>query len=139
MSPQYIKQIGLGLAAQNECAEIKLRAERKMGGMLREMPKLHGARPPDTGSHDVTPLSDLGISKMQSHRLQLIDFLPGENFEEYIRYMVENDNELTSAKTISRIGIKESVVLYLGLHGDTTKKASYYQNLLCLRQAFLNA
>ena len=43
-----------------------LDAERKAGGMLAKMEKQHGARPADTGSHDVTPLtlSDLDTTKM---------------------------------------------------------------------------
>ncbi len=40
------------------------------GRFLLEMPKQHGARPPDAGLHDATPLKDLGIKKNQSVRLQ---------------------------------------------------------------------
>lgn len=32
----YAKQAGMGLEMQNECAEIKLRAERRAGEMLAE-------------------------------------------------------------------------------------------------------
>ena len=52
-------------------AEIKLRAERSAGEMLAGMEKQHGARP-TTGFHDVRPLSDLGISKLQSQRWQAV-------------------------------------------------------------------
>ncbi len=37
----YVKQAGLGLHAQNECAEIKIRAEIKTVRLLRA--KLHDA------------------------------------------------------------------------------------------------
>jgi len=56
---------------KNECDEIKIRAERKGGEMLRGMELNKGAATP---SHDVTPLptlSDLGIARMQSSRWQL--------------------------------------------------------------------
>lgn len=54
-------------------AEQKLRAEREAGRMLASMPKLHGARTPDAGSHDATPsLDDLGINKSQSSRWQRV-------------------------------------------------------------------
>ncbi len=52
-------------------AEIKLRAERRAGEILAGMEKQHGARL-TTGFHDVRTLSDLGISKLQSHRWQAV-------------------------------------------------------------------
>ena len=45
---------------------VVLMAERRLGEMLADVPKHNG----DPRSHDVTRLSDLGISKMQSHRWQ---------------------------------------------------------------------
>jgi len=58
---------------QNYCAEIKIRAERKVGEMLREMEVKPGN--PQL-SHDVTieppRLADFGISRMQSFRCQSI-------------------------------------------------------------------
>lgn len=38
----YAKQVGESLEVQNDICEIKLRAERKMGEMLKEMPKNKG-------------------------------------------------------------------------------------------------
>jgi len=62
---------------RNKAASLKVRAERKGGELLAKMPKKHGARPADTGSHDVTPqLSDIGIGKMQSSRWQMIATVP---------------------------------------------------------------
>ncbi len=68
---QYIRQQGASLEMQNHCAEIKIRAERKAGEMLGE--QVSSGNP--QLSHDVTiapapTLSDLGISKIQSHRWQ---------------------------------------------------------------------
>ncbi len=59
----------------NRCAEIKLRAERRAGEILAGMEKQHGARL-TTGFHDVRTLSDLGISKLQSHRWQAVAGVP---------------------------------------------------------------
>ena len=44
-------------------AEYKIWAERWLGRELARMPKQHGARPTDTGSHDATPLGleELGV------------------------------------------------------------------------------
>ena len=63
---------------QNQCAEIKIRAERKGGEMLRDMPKKHGARPSDAGFHRGSPsLDEVGIEYKQSHRWQHIEGVGG--------------------------------------------------------------
>jgi hypothetical protein len=58
---------------QNWCAKIKIRAERRIGELLREIDKHPGAA---TRLHDETALppklEDLGIDKTQSHRYQTI-------------------------------------------------------------------
>jgi len=61
---QYIRQQKGSFEMQNQAAEIKLRAERRAGEMLREQEWHKGAATP---SHDVTPLpkhEDLGITWM---------------------------------------------------------------------------
>ena len=81
----YAKAAKLGLENQNEAAEIKIRAERKAGEMLAQMPKAVGT---DYGgkqyadsnimlpSNPPPTLSDLGIEKMQSSRWQMVASLP---------------------------------------------------------------
>ena len=105
----YAKQIGEGLTAQNRLAEIKIRAERHMGEMLAEAPKQHGSRPPDTGFHDGTPqtLSDIGVSKKQSHRWQTMAELPEERFEQHIAEIEQKSDELTSIGVL-RLARKEN-------------------------------
>jgi len=73
----------LGLEAQNECAEIKIRAERKGGEMLREMELNKGGRPNENPLHDERglTLADMGIEYTQSHRWQLIAGIPDNDFE----------------------------------------------------------
>ena len=92
----YAKQAGETLEDQNRLAEIKIRAERRAGEILKEMPKQHGARPSDAGLHDVTPLSDIGISKVQSHRWQQEAAVPEERFSQYVQETVGQGDELTS-------------------------------------------
>ncbi|MBA7587617.1 hypothetical protein ES708_29648 [subsurface metagenome] len=58
---------------QNQCAKIKIRAERKAGGILKEEIKLGG----NPMLHDVT-LKDLSIERIQSHRWQNIASIPEE-------------------------------------------------------------
>jgi hypothetical protein len=57
----------IGFEAQNDAAEIVLRAERMIGNMLAESVEHGGDRKSESRSRDVT-LTDHGITKMQSHR-----------------------------------------------------------------------
>lgn len=68
----YVRAAGESLQVQNAAADIKLRAERKIGEMLSPMEKNKGGRPSETGD-TMSPvlLDDLGISKNQSSRWQL--------------------------------------------------------------------
>ena len=79
--------------------EIKVRAERKAGQMLSEMPKLAGARGvgKKVESHDVTPLSELGISKNQSSRWQKLAAVSDEQFEQAVTAAKEVAGEVTTA------------------------------------------
>ena len=73
--------MGESLEMQNQCAEIKLRAERRGGEILKNMPKEPGKRTDLTSSHDATKLQEAGINKSQSSRWQQIAELPEEDFE----------------------------------------------------------
>lgn len=94
----YAKQAGEGLIMQNQCAEMKIRAERRGGELLGEQEKHKGAATP---SHDkralfLPKLKDLGIDHNQSHRWQQIASVPEEKFEEHIVVTKEQGKELTS-------------------------------------------
>jgi len=105
----YAKAAKLGLENQNEAAEIKIRAERKAGQLLAQMPKNEGERGKIqehlTGSNimlspaDDTPtLKEMGIEPMQSSRWQMIADLSEEQFEEHIAEIKADDKkELTSS------------------------------------------
>ena len=101
----YVKQQGAGLEMQNQCAEIKLRAERRAGELLAETPLNEGTRlggntmlPPDESPR----LADLGVSRMQSHRWQRIAKLPEPEFEDFIDTTKSAGHELTSVGMAAR-------------------------------------
>jgi hypothetical protein len=87
----YAKQ-AKNVEAERQACEIRLRAERKVGQLLKEREKAKGAAQAGTNrgttqSHGVTAsspqtLSDLGISKPQSSRWQKLAEIPEEVFEE---------------------------------------------------------
>lgn len=103
---QYARQAGESLENQNMIAEIKLRAERRAGELLREMPKNEGGRPTEKTSNTVLPvldsptLDDLGITKIQSSRFQAIAAIPEPVFEAQILETKAANLELTSASML---------------------------------------
>ena len=76
----YMKQAGESLQMQNQCAEIKVRAERKAGELLKVTEKARGGQPYQSTGRILKPveptLSDIGISKSQSSRWQAIADIP---------------------------------------------------------------
>jgi hypothetical protein len=78
--------------AELRACEIRLRAERKAGLLLRVMVKAKGAAEPgtqrgSTRSPDVTAstLADLGVSKDQSAKWQRLADVPDDQFEAALR------------------------------------------------------
>ena len=96
----HAKKVGAELELQNRCAEVKIRSERKGGGMLIGMTE-RGERRYRGGdhakSHDVTLLADLGIEKMQASRWMLFARMDEAEFEAELAACIEAGNELTSA------------------------------------------
>jgi N6-adenosine-specific RNA methylase IME4 len=89
----YAKTANAGFEAQQECAELKLRAERKAGELLATTPLHNG----DPRSQDATRLDDLGINKSQSSRWQRLASLSDFEFEGYIGNAWAARRELTTA------------------------------------------
>lgn len=103
---QLAKSIGAGQDAQNRCAEIKLRAERRMGHELIAM-EIQPGRPKTSQSVTINPtLDELGVSRIQSSRWQQIAELPERTFERIIADAKENGDELTEASLL-RAAAKE--------------------------------
>jgi hypothetical protein len=77
-------QQAMNLDAERKAIEIRLRAERRLGQMLKEREKAKGNQYTPARSHDATEhtkLSDLGISKTQRSRWQQMAEMPDELFE----------------------------------------------------------
>ena len=88
----YAKQAGETLEDQNRLAEIKIRAERRAGELLKETVGHSGGSP----SHHVRDLPD-GVSPKQSSRWQAEASVPEERFAQYVQETVGQGDELTSA------------------------------------------
>ena len=93
---QYAKSADLGFKAQNQAAEVKLRAERRAGEILAAL-DLRGGDRKSSCKVDGVSLVDLGISTQQSARWQRESAVPEEAFEQYLNGAVRQGRELTSA------------------------------------------
>ena len=82
--------------------EIKVRAERRAGEMMRDMEKNTGNKGQFTGSTIVVPpapptLAEMGISKNESSRWQKLAAVSDEKFEEAVAAAKEVAGEVTTA------------------------------------------
>lgn len=98
----YYQQRGASLEIQNDAAEVRLRAERRLGELLKVMPKNAGGRPSKTGSkkQQVSPLREIGITRKQSMTWQQIAEIDEEDFEERIATARGNGIELTTTRVL---------------------------------------
>lgn len=99
----YYRQQKDGLDAQNNAAELKIRAERRLGELLAEMEKNPGTRL--LGGHTMLPpetptLAELGIAKMQSHRWQKLSSVPEPVLDQRIEEIKTAGAELTSVEML---------------------------------------
>jgi N6-adenosine-specific RNA methylase IME4 len=93
----YARRAKLGMVAQNRCAEIRLRAERKLGQLLTTTPRLHGRAKSVPDENTLPSLSDLGVpDRKLSHRAQRIAAVPTADFESYLKTAHEQEWEITT-------------------------------------------
>lgn len=102
----YLKQTGESLVMQNQCAEIKLRAERRGGELFKEIPREAGG----AGRHKAnsgqlgpswteleTAEKESGVGTTTRKRWEAIADIPEEKFEEHITSAKANEKELTES------------------------------------------
>jgi hypothetical protein len=91
----YMKVHAEGMHAQNAAAELKLRAERRLGELLADtvVPRGNHAQGVN-GSSSSLPES---VSKGQSHRWQQLARIPAATFEQHVSTTLASDKELTTA------------------------------------------
>jgi len=92
---QYVKAHQLGQTAQNEAADIKLRAERRAGELLKQTDRNKGAAV-KRGDIVSPRLSEIGVTKKQSERWQVEAEVPEPEFERYVAETKAAGEELTS-------------------------------------------
>ncbi|PIR05506.1 hypothetical protein COV56_02710 [Candidatus Kuenenbacteria bacterium CG11_big_fil_rev_8_21_14_0_20_37_9] len=92
----YYQQAKDGLEVQNNAADIKLRAERRIGELSRELPIKQGNRSDLTSSHDGKKLSLKQLGIQHHERYEAIASLPEKEFEKHIQEVKASNQELTT-------------------------------------------
>jgi N6-adenosine-specific RNA methylase IME4 len=106
----YVKQQNQSLEMQNACAELKIRAERRAGELLKEMerdPISKGGKrsvfQPETPKSEYSKaIDDAKLSRSTAYRWQTIAELPEDDFEREIAETKNNSNELTSSRILQK-------------------------------------
>jgi N6-adenosine-specific RNA methylase IME4 len=97
---RYAQRARLGMAAQNRCAELRLRAERKLGEFLATTSRLRG-RPKSIPQGKPLPrLFELGVTPKISHRAQRISAIPTVEFEGYLKNAYNGEWEITTRQLL---------------------------------------
>jgi N6-adenosine-specific RNA methylase IME4 len=95
----YAIRAGLGMAAQNRAAEIRLRAERGLGSLLAPV-EMRG-RPKNVRTANNLKLADLGVIRRVSHRAQRLATIPKKVFDTYLRDALKRKDEITTRALLS--------------------------------------
>ncbi len=114
----YAIQRGESHEMQNDIAEIKVRAERRIGELIPQMQErgelARRGQPVTKMSCDTTSLSNIGISRDQSSQWQVSAEIPTDEFEQHIAETISSGKELTSvgvyrlAKKLQRESAREN-------------------------------
>jgi N6-adenosine-specific RNA methylase IME4 len=98
---RYAQRAQLGMVAQNKCAELRLRAERRLGDFLTTTARLRG-RPKSVPQVNTLPrLSDFGITDRKlSHRAQRLSAISAAEFERYLKSAREREWEITTRQLL---------------------------------------
>jgi hypothetical protein len=96
----------LGIEAKNSATEFVVRAERRLGEILRQTKRHQGGRPgkkPVTLQVQVSKLKEIGISRNLSSRAQRLTEMPAEKFEAAIAQTKKEGKEITQTDITTKL------------------------------------
>ena len=87
---EHCARIAENFEAERKAAEIRIRAERRGGELLKELEKGKGGRPPENSAQPALSLfakakEDAGISDDQAKKWQKLAEIPQEEFEQALK------------------------------------------------------
>lgn len=99
----YLKQQGVSEEAAQDALELKVRAERRLGHLIKETVSHNGVAGPGRG-HKTPSIKEgvlpKGISHKQSHWWQKVASVDDKKFEAYIEKARETGQEVTTAGAV---------------------------------------
>lgn len=108
----FAKRANMALPLVNKATEIKLRAERRAGELLRGMEKAR--------RHvNCSSLPQLGITRTQSSRWQRASVVPEEKFAAYVEQANETGREITTSGLLKLANVEAPKNGARPAHGDT--------------------
>lgn len=108
----FAKRANMALPLINKATEIKLRAERRAGELLRGMEKAR--------RHvNCSSLPQLGITRTQSSRWQRAAVVPEEKFAAYVEQANETGREITTSGLLKLANVEAPKNGARPAHGDT--------------------
>jgi hypothetical protein len=102
--------------AETQACEIRLRAERKAGQLLKEIEKAKGGRPPKNLSDGFTSsktLSDYGVTRQQSSDWQKLADVPDDDFEASLTRHRPTTSGIIAASTPPKVAPVSTDALWL--------------------------
>jgi hypothetical protein len=97
----YHRQRGASLRIQNQAAEIRIQAERRIGELLRNDPEIRPGRKGTSGGTIPRTLKSLKISKNQSSMWQRLAVLDLETVKARIALATDNGLEATTYRVLN--------------------------------------
>ena len=85
---------------QNQCAEIKIRAERRAGELLKDTVRHQGGNPQLSDDATVGKTLPESISRDQSSRWQEVASVSEEKLDKHIEQVKAQGEELTTAEVL---------------------------------------
>lgn len=104
----YLRTKGAARDACNDANEIALRAERRMGELLRDTIPHQGGRPAENARGERPLLADLGITKDESARAQKLAKLSEEEFAARVEHVREQQDKVTASAVLGGSVKKQS-------------------------------
>lgn len=109
----YMRTRGASLESQNDAAEIRLRAERRLGELTREQPKAAGARGTGANQHrgavatsdrtSVPTLKSQGIDKRDAAKWQQLAAIPEKKFDRFVETTRSKGERITSSAPLKLV------------------------------------
>jgi N6-adenosine-specific RNA methylase IME4 len=137
----YKKMAGESQEMQNQCAEIAIRADRRIGEILRDMPKSEGGRPTKTGTKKVpvsgaVTLADMGLDKKQSEYAQAVAAMTESEFERQIEEIEKSPKALTRAGFRTTVQRKKKAKEHDRHRAENAKKVATVPDPTTLESVF---